>query len=1001
MEIVVRTPHGDADVSIAVHAATTTLGEVIAAVTGQAIPRLVSVDNRLIDAGTRLDEVGLCIGSVVATEPSGSPVASSEDVRIIQVAGSGAGRATRVGPGRYRIGPGRRSNADELDLAPVERTAFELVIETTDAASMVTVLGADDEVALDGVPVGVERRWQTEVLTVGPRAFRLERPAGPDPVRAYSPPDRDGTVAFSRPPRRRSVSERQPVVDAARDAKCQAPTLWERRPDHSDAYELPIGVQGNDAAAVNAALTSDRALAITGSEPFRQALARTIIVEATTLHGPADLELVIVTDPERLPAWDWAKWLPHVRLDGSTRIWSSNHDVIRWVERAGEGSPMPAPGAFRVTMLVVDDPGRWSRRDGALRSLLSAPPEGLRPIALCREPVEAPAVCTTVISETGGGLARLQRLDQAGDELIFRPALTEMSTATDVARSLAPLVDIELAPSSTNDDVEPVELDELVGSSEADSILARWASSAPRSTAALGRDGHEPVEVPVADDVTIVIGPSMADAFDIAATSLLAQCLERSPDDLWVVPLAFDQSPRSEFLWRLPHATDPHDRNTTIEPHRLLARLRAVLTGPDAPSRVVLVVEAPAVSVAAPDEAWLIELGEGVRATDGLALIVIADHADGSNLAGDTVIRVQRRAGATGGGAVRRSATIDNPDGSPGRPFVPVQRSLPPADSLDVFPFVTGRRFTPLERRLEQRRALRANAPDVAFEALVAPLREAASRNRPPRDDDARVERIVVPPPMPTTVDLEELFAVSPGDGVPLGFADDPTAAGLRTWWWEPGSGSLLVFGSRRSGMEQALTTVLVGLVDRFSDLDVHLVVVEHSSERRRMLESVDREMRVIAPEHADQVAETIDVIAAELERNQSPPEPDREHRPRLVVLIDDLARLRQRYADNVVGARIDEVLAAAADPLSGVDVIASVVDLEAAGPYASATVNRLVGASSNHGQLSELGVRHPNELDGVVGRCRAFPGGDLVQVAIADAPLHTLLAQRSIGEGP
>jgi hypothetical protein len=503
----------------------------------------------------------------------------------------------------------------------------------------------------------------------------------------------------------------------------------------------------------------------------------------------------------------------------------------------------------------------------------------------------------------------------------------------------------------------------------------------------------------VADDVTIVIGPSMADAFDVAATSLLAQCLDRSPDDLWVLPLTFDPSPRSEFLWQLPHATDPHDRDTAIEPRRMLARLRAVLADPDGPGRIVVVAEAPAVSVAAPDGAWLIELGEGVRATDGLALIVITDRADGADLAGDTVIRIQRRAGGKDGGAGRRSATIDDPDGSPGRSFVPVQRSLPPTDDLDVHPFVVGRRLTPLERRLEQHRSRRANTPDPAFDRLVAPLRDAATQHGLHRDGDTRVARILVPPPMPTTVDLEELFAVSPGDGVPLGLADDPAVAGFTTRWWEPGSGSLLVFGSRRSGMEQVLTAVLVGLVDRFSDLDVRLIVVEHSSERRRTLESVVREMRVIAPEHADDVAGAMDEIAAELERHRTTPEPDRVPVPRLVVLVDDLAQLRRRYADQVVGVRIDEVLGAAAAPGSGVDVVASVVDLDGAGPFASAAVNRLVGASSSHEQLSELGVRHPSELDGVVGRCRAFPGGDLVQIAIADAPLHTLLATRSIGE--
>ena len=124
-----RTPHGDADVSIVSHAPTTTIGDVVSAVTGQAIPRLVLIDDRAVDATTLLDDVQLVAGAVVTTEPSIPPVISITDAGIVQIAGHGAGRVTRLGPGRYRIGPGRRSNAGELDMAPVERTAFEVIAQ--------------------------------------------------------------------------------------------------------------------------------------------------------------------------------------------------------------------------------------------------------------------------------------------------------------------------------------------------------------------------------------------------------------------------------------------------------------------------------------------------------------------------------------------------------------------------------------------------------------------------------------------------------------------------------------------------------------------------------------------------------------------------------------------------------------------------------------------------------------------------------------------------------
>jgi hypothetical protein len=196
--------------------------------------------------------------------------------------------------------------------------------------------------------------------------------------------------------------------------------------------------------------------------------------------------------------------------------------------------------------------------------------------------------------------------------------------------------------------------------------------------------------------------------------------------------------------------------------------------------------------------------------------------------------------------------------------------------------------------------------------------------------------------------------------------------------------------------MDHVLTTVVVGLLDRFSDLDVRLLVIEPSSARRRALEGVDRTVRVVAPDRADQVADALDDIAGELDRRPLDPAVTG---PRLVVLISDLAQLRRQHEGNALGDRIDDVLATAAATGSGVDVIAAVADLDAAGPFANAAANRLVGASSNHADLAALGVERPSELDGIAGRCRGFPDGDLVQIAVADVDLEALLARRTEGE--
>ncbi len=999
MDIVVRTPHGDADVSIASQTPTTTVGDVVAAVTGQAVPRLVLVDGSPVDANAALDDVALLMGSVVTSQaPVPSGVATA-DVDLVQIAGHGAGRVSTLGPGRYRIGPGRRSAADELAAAPVERAVFELVIERSGASAEVTVVPEAPGVAIDGDELDGARRWHSGTLTIGSRAFQLDVPVRSDRVRPQSTPDPDGMVAFSRPPRRMPVPARRPVVDAIRDATVTAPALWERRPGQPDAFTLPIGVRTDDTATVDIDLASNQAVAISGSERFRGGLVRSLVVEAVTVHGPADLDVVVLTRPDRLAQWDWAKWLVHLRVDGTPAIWSSRHDIARWtdaIERGAVGAT--ADLAPHLTMVILDDPGLWGHPDSPIRSIVSGPPDSVRLIALCDDRSRPPAVCSLLLAERDDGLARVHSFARPGHDETIRPALTEPDVAGRVARALAPLIDVELTPrSAKTNSADRVELSELIHAADADAVLSRWAARNAPATAVLGRRGDELVDVPTDGDVTVVVGPSMGDAFDVAATSLIAQCVECSPDALWIAPLPFEPSARAELLWRLPHATAHHDFDAVIEPRRLLARLRAVLAHPHGPARIVLVADAARSAATASGDRWLEALADGVRTVSGLAIVVVTDHPDVANFAADTVVHVERRHDVPG--TTRRVAHTATADGSFDEIFTPLQPSAATAVDLDLRPFVVGRALTPLERRIEQLRAQTANAPHPAFDTVATVLIEAAARREVDPAPGVPGGRTVVPPPMPTRVELGQLFDDAPGDGVPIGLVDDPTSAGLRVQWWQPGSGSMLVFGSRRSGMEQVLATILLGTIDRFSASDVRLVVVEGSAARRRALAGVDRPMRVVAPDRPEEVAGAFDEIAAEVDRGPTIDPSTRPAGPRLVVLIGDLVHLRRRYAGHPAGPRIDEVLTRAAAAGSGVDVIAGVADLTAAGPFATEVSKSLVGASSDARELATLGVEQPSELDGIAGRCRSFPGDELVQVALADTTIEVLLARRSIGD--
>ena len=127
MDIVVRTPHGDADVTVGDHGAAARLSTLVADVTGQAPPPVVVVDGRVVDASSTIDSAHLLRGSVIEST-SETPDDAAVVVELVQVSGHGTGRRFPLVPGRYRVGPGRRSHADELSPGVVESTRATFVV---------------------------------------------------------------------------------------------------------------------------------------------------------------------------------------------------------------------------------------------------------------------------------------------------------------------------------------------------------------------------------------------------------------------------------------------------------------------------------------------------------------------------------------------------------------------------------------------------------------------------------------------------------------------------------------------------------------------------------------------------------------------------------------------------------------------------------------------------------------------------------------------------------
>ena len=229
------------------------------------------------------------------------------------------------------------------------------------------------------------------------------------------------------------------LAHAVRTARLIDVGLWRRRTDPAGTVVLPFGLADEDLfdqplRDLSITIDSTHPAGVTGSPEFRNGVARALLVEATTRYGPADLALAVATRPDRLGEWDWAKWLPHLRWHGGISLLSLEPELRRWVEVIATTN--------RTTLLVIDDASLWSRNDSPFRDLIASPPSNLLVLALTDRVERTPAATSSIVSQDSNQRCRLVG---AGRSLPVLPAVMEVDLAAEVARSLAPLRDAELA----------------------------------------------------------------------------------------------------------------------------------------------------------------------------------------------------------------------------------------------------------------------------------------------------------------------------------------------------------------------------------------------------------------------------------------------------------------------------------------------------------------------------------------------------------------------------
>jgi S-DNA-T family DNA segregation ATPase FtsK/SpoIIIE len=964
MDVVIRTPHGDAEVRIGTHHPATRLVDVLEIVTGRAVPPVVEVDGYAVPSATPLDAAGVLEGSVLdvgamAEDPRGARI------ELVQVAGWGTTTRAALAPGTYRIGPGRRINAQELTTAPVDTVAFELQV-ASDAQP--TVRAANDLVRVDGVQLdpGATVGWTGGVVDVLGRAFTIA-PHEPGPLRRPEPVPGAATVAFNRPPlpappapiemhldrssharhRRRSGSHPADIAsyrraeierrraawvlpaDAVATAGAAGPQLWRQRSSPAEPMELVVGLgdlpwrptggdgepQGTLAMVpITVDLRREQGVAIVGSSDFVRAAARGVMVTAAVARGPADLAIVVATQPDRLGAWEWVKWLPHARTAGTIDLLTTADAIAAVVETAlRDGGP---------TLLVADEPALWRERASPLRPLFAGAGSPIRLLALVGDAGQAPTLCTTLLIEDGDGATVDRLLDRERLERVH-PFLVPVEAALDAARNLAALDDPDLAPPAADPAhhrapvldlllprTSPGEsASESTSASLAGRIIDRWSGGDRAPTLLpVGRDGGVTITLELDRHAphVVVAGP---EAPDVTRGLLAALAVVAAPDEVGVVLIG----PPATFgrCTDLPHVVGAVAHPDGPEADRVLRCLRAELRRratragtSDASARLVIVLDEP---TARDVEGFAASIAAIARegAAYGMHLLVATDRpADAfdddlgplrvarlqvASRLGELTTRPSARSSLRVG--VGRAVEVD-----PITARSPATE-LPPPDAPDIVPFVVGRDLTPMERRLARGAHLDGapTAPTGAFDALVAAAaRAAAETGRLP-------ERACVPPPLPDTISLAGLLAANPSDAVPWAVADlpDEQRHAVR-WWGATDHDGVVVIGARGVASSWPIATLALGIAARTSPDDVHVYIVGDATgkldELARLAHvgiatGVDRLETVAAVLGglADEVAVRLDTMARPRAGAAA------AAWPTLVLMVDDVGGLRLR----------------------------------------------------------------------------------------------------------
>lgn len=342
-------------------------------------------------------------------------------------------------------------------------------------------------------------------------------------------------------------------------ARARTTQLWQRGPEDDDLLLLRLGLgdvpadvvaDGRDgphllgSAPVVVDLSPGAIVSVYGDDHARS-IARGLLVQAVTLHGPSVLAVTVLA-PGRVGDWSWTRWLPHVRLgDGAADVAFDEEQLRRRLDAMAPTS---------AAHLVVID----GACDVHLAAALAARPRTAL-LWVGADAAHLPSDSSTIIEAAPWPQSHATVHRASGSTVVAADAVP-IEIADDTARALAPLRD-----RAGSDGPLPVQVDwadlNQVSLSEpaaaAAELQRRWAAG-PTMRLRLGAGHRGIVDIDLHRDgphmlVAGTTGAGKSELLQSLVAGLVANC---SPTDLCLLLLDFKGGAAFGDCARLPHTLD-------------------------------------------------------------------------------------------------------------------------------------------------------------------------------------------------------------------------------------------------------------------------------------------------------------------------------------------------------------------------------------------------------------------------------------------------------------